>query len=440
MPFTDDQPFLDAVFARYHDNGPRLVYADYLDDTGRPARADLIRVQLALAKLPADHQRRPELATREADLLLRHRAAWTTHLAEFVSGVAFRRGIADSVVVDAGVFLARGDELFRAAGENTIRRVRLLDTPRVLAKLVHAPILTRVRELDLCGNELGNGGVNLFVRSPHLSHLEALDLGFNGIDDAGVRLLARASTFPGLRELALNENGQITADGVRLLAESPFFAGLRVLDLSGNDVNEGGVKSLTQKTAMPELHTLRLAGNHIGDAGVAALTRSAVLGRMLARSPRLDLRANAIGPAGADALARCPQLDGVATLDLTKNYLGDRGLAALLASPHLARVRTLRLGQNQITDAGVLAARGVLAKRFAQLRVLDLSGNRLTRHGISVVFTECGSRKVDVSGNVQALTAGETPVPVGEVTDNVLDGVAELRRRVNHPQRLGGGE
>jgi uncharacterized protein (TIGR02996 family) len=75
MHFTDERPFLDAVFDRYADDRPRLVYADFLADAGEPERAELVRVQLALARLPDDDPRRPALADRQADLLARNRAA-----------------------------------------------------------------------------------------------------------------------------------------------------------------------------------------------------------------------------------------------------------------------------------------------------------------------------------------------------------------------------
>ena len=96
MHFTDEQPFLDAAFERYADDRPRLVYADFLDDSGAPERAELIRVQLALARLGEDDPRRPELSDRQAELLARNRAAWTAHLAGLVVSVDFRRGIPDS--------------------------------------------------------------------------------------------------------------------------------------------------------------------------------------------------------------------------------------------------------------------------------------------------------------------------------------------------------
>jgi uncharacterized protein (TIGR02996 family) len=113
MHFTDEQPFLDAVFDRYADDRPRLVYADFLDDSGEPERAELIRVQLALSRLSEDDPRRPELCDRQAELLTRNRAAWTAHLAGLVVSVDFRRGIHDSASVDAVTFLERGAELFQ---------------------------------------------------------------------------------------------------------------------------------------------------------------------------------------------------------------------------------------------------------------------------------------------------------------------------------------
>src|SRR5262245_50639277 len=279
-----EQPFLDAILARYHDDGPRLVYADFLDETGDPAdaaKAELIRVQVALAKLPEDHPRRPELANREDELKLAYREVWTAHLAGLAVGAEFRRGVPDAVTVEAEVFLTHGDELFR---RGPIRRVRLRDAAGLMPQLVHCPFLAEVRELDLFGCDLGNGGVNLLVRSPYLARVQALDLGFNGLDDAGVRVLAKASTLPNLRELSLSENEQSTGDGVRFLAESPFFAGLSALDISGNDVNDAGVQAIIRSPAMARLRSLKLDKNHIGDAGVAALIGSGLVRRQPARS------------------------------------------------------------------------------------------------------------------------------------------------------------
>src|SRR5262245_66236320 len=105
MPFTDEQPFLDAIFARYHEDGPRLVYADFLEDSGDAGRAELVRVQLALARLNEEHPRRPELAERQAELHTAQRARLTTQLGGLVADVEFSRGVPESVTVHHAVFL-----------------------------------------------------------------------------------------------------------------------------------------------------------------------------------------------------------------------------------------------------------------------------------------------------------------------------------------------
>jgi uncharacterized protein (TIGR02996 family) len=48
----DEAALLAAVLAGPDDDLPRLVYADWLDENGRPERAEFIRVQCELAQLP----------------------------------------------------------------------------------------------------------------------------------------------------------------------------------------------------------------------------------------------------------------------------------------------------------------------------------------------------------------------------------------------------
>ncbi|MBM3979451.1 MAG: TIGR02996 domain-containing protein [Planctomycetes bacterium] len=438
MHFTDERPFLEAIFARDADDRPRLVYADFLDDCGEPERAELVRVQLALARLSDDDPRRPELSDRQAELLTRNRAAWTAHLAGLVVGVDFRRGVPDSVTVEAATFLARGAELFERL---RVRRLRLLDVSAVAAKLAASPLLAGVRELDLCNADLGGAGLAALARSPHLARLEALDLGFNGLDDDGVTALAVSSGFADLAALALNDNDRISGDGLKALAESPFFAGLTALDVSGNDINEHGLRALAASANLPRLRAFRAHGNSFGDAGLAALVGSPLFARMVKTGAAVELRANAIGAAGAAALASCPALAGCAALDLSTNYLGDAGLAALLRSRNLGALRVLRLARNQITDAGIAAARDLLDSLLDRVAVLDLSNNRLTRVGLSILSAVRGARaaRVEVGGNVQTAPAGDAPVAVADPIDGVIE-AARLRHRITNPRAAAEGE
>ncbi|QJW98924.1 TIGR02996 domain-containing protein [Frigoriglobus tundricola] len=441
MYFTDEQPFLDAVFDRYADDRPRLVYADFLDDSGEPDRAELIRVQLALARLGADDPRRPALSDRQVELLARTRAAWTAHLAGLVVSVDFHRGIPDSVSVDADTFLARGDDLFRRL---RVRRLRLLDPAPLLAKLAASPLLARVRALDLCSGDLGNAGLVALLRSPFLKQLEALDLGFNGLDDGGVDALARCCHLLELTTLALNDNDRITGCGLRALADSPFFAGLTALDVSGNEIDAAGAAAVVGSRAMDRLRTFSVNNNNIGDAGVKALAASPLFARVLADDSKLELRSNAIGPIGAAALAACPALAACTELDLTGNYLGDAGVAALLRSPHLGRLKVLKLGHNQLEDRGVSAARALFDALFDRVQVLDLSCNRLTRYGMSILSDVRNGRpvRVEVGGNVQAAPPGYAPVAVSDLVPGLLNGIEaahQLRHRVTHPRHRNDG-
>src|SRR5678815_2596982 len=47
---TDEPAFIRAVLDCPHDDTPRLVYADWLDEHGQPERAEFIRVQCAVAR------------------------------------------------------------------------------------------------------------------------------------------------------------------------------------------------------------------------------------------------------------------------------------------------------------------------------------------------------------------------------------------------------
>lgn len=418
------------VLARFADDGPRLIFADFLDESDDPAdrgRAALIRVQCGLARLSADHPRRPSLKATEADLLARFQAVWAASVAGLVAGVEFRRGLLDTVSVDAQTFLASGDELFRRA---PVRRVRFLDAGRHMARLAACPLLARVRELDLTGNDLGNGGVNLLLRSPHLTQVALLDLSFNGLCDGGVRLLARADTLPRLRALYLTDNRKVSDDGLRALAESPYLGGLHTLDVSGNAVADAGVRAVAGSRSLTRLHTLRLFANAIGDAGAAALAGSRLLARLLAKSPALDLRENLIGRPGADALAASPQLAQLVRLDLSGNSLGDAGLTALARSPHLGRLRRLAVRQNRIGDPGAVAlARSPLIDRLTHL---DVSHNQLTRRGVDALWAARRSFRttLDTSGN---LTSDESlldesleapPYPLGSEVGRLMLRVA----------------
>jgi len=379
MPSDEELAFLERIRALPDDDGPRLIYADWLDDRA-DARGPLIRVQCALAHLPGDDPRRADLMQEEASQLQTLEPAWKVALHGLAADWTCSRGLIEAISVDAEAFVERGEDIFRLG---PIRRVRFLEASRCFPRLMACPTLARVPEIDLCGNFLGNAAIAHLASARHLHQLRSLHLGFNDLTDQGLRALAEIPHLSQLRELYLDDNKHLAATGLRPLADSPYMANLRLLDLSGNNLTEPALKVLLNGEAITRLESLRLAGNDIGDGGVAALARSALLPRMLRFCPSLDLCRNNIGPVGARALADSPSVEMLEELDLGSNAIGNTGLTSLAQSAYLGKLKRLAVSENRISDAGVMAvARSALP---ASLEFLDLTGNFVTAESIDAL-------------------------------------------------------
>src|SRR5262249_1949107 len=66
------------------EDAPRLVYADWLEEHDQGERAQLIRVQIELARLGEEDPRRDELEWRAWELLVTRGAAWREALPTWV--------------------------------------------------------------------------------------------------------------------------------------------------------------------------------------------------------------------------------------------------------------------------------------------------------------------------------------------------------------------
>ena len=128
---TDDELLLASVIASPKDDLPRLVYADWLDETGRPlnvARAEFIRVQCELNRCEPDRERLAQLLIREKTLLSLYGPAWLEPLRRkgeplfsTRSHGLFRRGFVEVVWMPAGWFLWKSELLFRRAPVTEVR-------------------------------------------------------------------------------------------------------------------------------------------------------------------------------------------------------------------------------------------------------------------------------------------------------------------------------
>jgi uncharacterized protein (TIGR02996 family) len=308
---TDEEAFLEAILAGPDNDVPRLIFADWLEEHGDP-RAEFIRVQCQLARLPDDDPRCAELAAREQLLLRAYQGEWVGPVAGWSRSLKFRRGFLDELTVNLETFLYRAEQLVALApaarvdlmelgqwvGQEAANRFAIASR---LRKLALRPELSRVTGLHLSYSALTADCIHALLASPHLGRLRTLDLRHNALGD----------------------------DGAVILAACPALADLATLNLTSNLIGSGGFQALVSSPYLAELRSLELAANSIDDRGLFALLESSHLPRLAT----LVLKRNAVTDHGAEALASWPGLAHMRTVDLSDNFIGDAGARALRQAP-----------------------------------------------------------------------------------------------------------
>ncbi len=204
-----ERGLLEDVLAHPKEDGPRLVYADWCEENGDLDRAEFVRVQVELAKLPQGDGRCRSLKARERELLARHKAPWCERLPEWARrDCLFRRGFVAAVRATAADFLRDAGQLLREAPLEALRlrKEGWEDQADSLAAYMGFDSIDPFRE------GLGDVRARGLAASPHLANLSHLDLRGNGIGDAGARELAASPHLANLSHLDLRNN-QVGAEG-----------------------------------------------------------------------------------------------------------------------------------------------------------------------------------------------------------------------------------
>src|SRR5438270_9356989 len=200
MPASAAADFLRHILAASDADGPRLVYADWLDAEGQPARAEFIRVQCAAAALPADNPRLDALRSRADILLEQHRVAWGEPLAGLATRWDWCRGFPEIVRLETKAFLAHGEELFAVV---PVRHVELLDATAHLSALANCPLLERLAALTIAACPAGNALAKALGGSAYVSRLRNLHVPRNGLTDPATLALTAVPRFERLTTLDL---------------------------------------------------------------------------------------------------------------------------------------------------------------------------------------------------------------------------------------------
>lgn len=358
--------FLSAIIENPDDDGPRLMYADWLTEHG-DSRGEFIRVQCELATMPPEEkERREKLLELESALLKAHGQQWTSSLRELgMWEMRLQRGFVCEGNISSADLLAHEKTLAAIAPLQALY-IRINSWP--MNGIVNCPLLRNLTNLNLYENVIGPDGAKLLAGSPHLSRLTTLDVSRTHIGDAGIGALADSPHLSRLTRLILHYN-QISDAGVAALANSKNLCNLTTLNLLRNPIGPKGVQNLANSKNFCNLTTLNLWENAIGSEGAQALADSPHISRLTT----LDLSNNQINDTGVAALANSKNLCNLTTLNLHGNRIGDAGVAALANSPHLARVMTLDLGFNAIRSAGAEAL--VNSPYLSSLMTLNLGGN-----------------------------------------------------------------
>jgi uncharacterized protein (TIGR02996 family) len=398
---SGDDPFLREISANPEDDTVRLVYADWLEDHGQAERAELIRVQTALADPPEDGDKYRALRAQEAALLDRHGKEWFAPLRKRgVRAWVLRRGLVERVTLSASRFLEHADPLLALA---PIHTVHLTGARPLVGELAKCSSLARLSGLDLSGNKLRKADVQALL-SPHLAGLRRLDLSDNPLGPGGVEVLTTCPHLASLRCLALRgvkmgvegayalggdeasvnlagltaldlRQNTIYEEGVTTLAHTPYLAGLTELSLSpiwGKDS-----EALNESPYWRKLTILRISGDF--SEGIPLLLEC----RFVKGLRVLELNGTRARDEHAEEIADCRHLGKVQHLGLAGNFIGDDGLLALASRARLPALRWLDLNENRITSAGVSAlCDSALAK---PLRELDLSGNQIDDAGVETL-------------------------------------------------------
>jgi uncharacterized protein (TIGR02996 family) len=270
---------IEAIRERPDDTNLRRVHADWLEEHGEPALAELVRVSAELATRTVDADRLDRLQARRAELLAENAGRWPTATLDHLFRMAEAGQGPVRMWVSVETYPAEADLLARVfplanvdLSETTRGDERALLPDEAFTPVAANPALAGWTALYLRDAIYSPGGLAVLLASPHLTRLRMLDM-FESFADDEVLAWVNAPRWPALRKLHLN--GVVQGDDLTAaLVRSGHLRGLAELSLIYNEIGDAGATALAGSPDLAGLTLLELYGNEIGDEGARALARS----------------------------------------------------------------------------------------------------------------------------------------------------------------------
>jgi uncharacterized protein (TIGR02996 family) len=227
--------FLSALREDPEDEATRLIAADWQDEHGDPARAELLRLQVELDRWVPELERREALQKRRNELLAAHAARWLGPLQGIVQKWTYAGGLF-CITLKASVLLGRrmkaAAAMFDKAWVGSVR-LGVENSKKTMIRLSASPRLAGIVDLDLSGNSLTDADIAPLLESPRLASVRRLDLSNNQLGNSTVLVLQRERHLQRLVALHLRNN-QLTSSALEPLLHQSETPGLRDLDVQGN--------------------------------------------------------------------------------------------------------------------------------------------------------------------------------------------------------------
>ncbi len=274
---------LQAIVENPEDDTPRLVYADWLEENGDPERAEFIRVQCDLARLPRHDPAYPELLAREEELLAEHKKKWAEPMTPYCRKFTFDRGFPDHISLSLYGFDQHLNDILtvtpvssmrlracekpyeRVTDHAGFRHVRTLNldqcklSPPFFKILASSPNSSGLRELILANNNAKSKGLKYLLDSEHLSNLESLDLRGCKLKKDSFQVMADAPRFQQIRNIRVYTN-YFLLDDAKTVANSQYAGNLREFHFDGQmvQVPEAALDTLAESAFLAGLEKLHL--------------------------------------------------------------------------------------------------------------------------------------------------------------------------------------